>query len=216
MRRAVRTLAHRILRVPLKPVSGTLCRAVRAKHLRRTPPEPLYYRGSERGARFTPHGGPAGLYLASDPATAFAEIRDLARGPDGQPLPLRPRGPVMLVYVETDVDCVLDLTDADTRSTLRVSRKAIQAEWEEPMLAYLAGRGAMPLTQLIGTAAHVTAEVKGILYPSARWDGGLCLTIFPDRLTASDHVASYDPDGVLAQTLPAGASKEERPRREVR
>jgi hypothetical protein len=46
-----------------------------------------------------------------------------------------------LIYVETDLDRVLDLTDGDVRRALRVSRKAILEEWEAPMLAYLAARG---------------------------------------------------------------------------
>jgi RES domain-containing protein len=107
-----------------------------------------------------------------------------------------------LIYVETDLDRVLDLTDGDVRRALRVSRKAILEEWEAPMLAYLAGTGVMPPTQQIGAAAHITSVVKGILYPSARWKGGQCLVVFPDRLAASDRVASYDPTGALAQTLP--------------
>jgi RES domain-containing protein len=183
-------------------VSGTLCRAIRAKYLRRTPPEPLYYLASAaKGARYTPLNGPAGLYLASDPSTALAEIRDLAQDPAGKPLPLQLREPVMLVYVETDLDGVLDLTDAAVRRTLRVSRRAIVEEWEAPMLAYLAGRGAMPLTQQIGAAAHITRVVKAILYPSARWKGGRCLVVLPDRIAVSDRVASYDPTGGLTQAL---------------
>ncbi len=201
--RAVRTLARRIVRAPLVEVEGTLCRAVRAKHLRRTPPEPLYYHGSESGVRYTPRGGPAGLYLASDPATAFAEIRDLMQGPGGHPLPPTRRDPVTLVYVETEVGGVVDLTDASVRRALRVSRKAIMTEWQEPMLAYLAGKGPMPLTQQIGLAAHVSGVVGGILYPSARWKGGRCLVVFPDRLASGDRVASYDSEGMLVQVLTA-------------
>lgn len=199
--RAVRTLARRIVRAPLVEVEGTLCRAVRAKYLRRTPAEPLYYRASEIGARYTPRGGPAGLYLASDPATALAEIRDLMQSPTGQPLPPTRRDPVTLVYVDTEIERVLDLTDATVRRALRVSRKAIMAEWQEPMLAYLMGKGPMPLTQQIGLAAHVSGAIGGILFPSARWKGGLCLVVFPDRLAKGDRVASYDPEGVLGQVL---------------
>jgi RES domain len=76
---AVAALAYAIAAVPLRGVTGTLCRAVRARHLKeKQPPEPLYYLASARtGARFTPVGGPAGLYLATDQPTAFAEIGDL-------------------------------------------------------------------------------------------------------------------------------------------
>jgi RES domain-containing protein len=201
--REIRALARRIARAPLVDVKGTLCRAVRTTHLRRRPPQPLYYRGSEKGARYTPPGGPAGLYLGSDQPTAFAEIRDLEQGPGGAPRPLSPKMPTTLVYVEVALDRLLDLTDADVRRALRVSRRAIMAEWQPPMLAYVAGTGLMPLTQQIGAAAHLSTTVRGILFPSARWKGGTCLVVFPDRLTAVDLVAAYDPDGVLSQRLPA-------------
>ncbi len=199
--RAIRTLARRIVRAPLAEVEGTLCRAVRAKHLRRTPPEPLYYRASEDGARYTPSGGPAGLYLASDQATAFAEIRHLAQGPAGEPLPLQLHEPVTLIYVEVEVDRVLDLSDAQVRRGLRVSLRAILAEWQASMLAYLTGKEEMPFTQQIGLAAHISGVVKGILYPSARAKGGKCLVVFPDRIGPADYVASYDPASFLAQEL---------------
>jgi RES domain-containing protein len=183
-------------------VSGTLCRAVRARHLQRDPPEPLFYQASAaKGARYTLRGGAAALYLASDQPTAFAEIRDLVIGDAADPLPLAPHEPVTLVYVEIDLDRVLDLTDGSLRRALGISRKAILADWEAPMLAFLAGRGGMPLTQQIGTAAHSTSAVKGILYPSARKKGGQCIVVFPDRIAASDRVASYDPGGNLAQSL---------------
>jgi RES domain-containing protein len=165
------------------------------------PPEPLYYRGSERGGRYTPQGGPAGLYLASDHPTAFAEIRDLLQEPDGRLAPSTPHDPVTVISVETDLGQVLDLTDAAVRRALRVSRASIRGEWQAPMLTYLAGAGPMPLTQRIGLAAHVTGVVRGILYPSARWSDGRCLVVFPDRLAAGDSVASYDRTGVLAQQL---------------
>jgi RES domain-containing protein len=203
--RAIRTLARRIVRAPLVGVDGTLCRAVRAEYLRRTPPEPLYHRGSLQGRRYTPPGGPAGLYLAHDQPTAFAEIRDLVQGAGGFPFALQPHNPVTLVYVEVELGRVLDLTNKDTRRELRVSRRAILAEWEIPMLTYLAGAGTMPLTQQIGEAAHLSTMVSGILYPSARWAGGRCLVVYPDRLTAADRVYAYDPTGVLSQRLARSA-----------
>lgn len=200
--RAIETLANRISRAPLaQDAHATLCRAVEAKYLRRRPPQPLYYLGSLEGRRYTPPAGPAGLYLATDQPTAFAEIRNLYLGPGGQPLPLKPSPPVTLVYVAVELRRVLDLTDGAVRKAVRVSRKAILAEWEAPMLAYLSGSGPMPLTQQIGAAAHLSTAVQGIYYPSARWKGGRCLVVFPDRLTAADRVDAYDPTGVLSQQL---------------
>jgi RES domain-containing protein len=184
-----------------------LCRAVRSEYLRGPSPQPLFHEGSKQGRRYTPRGGPAGLYLASDELIAVREIRRLQLDSQQRPLPLHkrpPSDPVEIVDVETRVGRVLDLTDGEIRRRLRVSRKAILADWEAPMLAYLDGLGPMPLTQRIGLAAHVTRVVGGILYPSARHKHGVCLVVYPDRLAGGDRIAAYDSSGVLAQVLEPG------------
>jgi RES domain-containing protein len=201
----IRALGHWIAGLPLVRVERTMCRAVRARHLVRTPPEPLYHLGSAAfGARYTPLGGPPGLYLASDQPTAYAEIQDLFRGAGGKPLPLRPGDPVLTVYVVTRVRGVLDLTDARVRRALGVSQAAISGEWRAEMEGYLAGSSPMPLTQQIGAAAHATGRVRGILFPSARWKGGTCMVVFPDRLDPAegDRVHAVDATGTYAQRLP--------------
>ena len=199
--RAQRSLARRIARAPLEEIEATLCRAIREVNLRSDPRQPLYYYGSLEGRRYTPPAGPAGLYLATDPSTAFAEIRDLLQGPGERALPLSPHDPVTLVYVEVDLSGVLDLTNPDVRRQLRVSKRQILAEWEPAMLAYLASKGPMPLTQRIAEAAHLTGVVSGILFPSARWEGGRCLVVFPDHVRVGDRVQAYDTTGKLSQRL---------------
>lgn len=200
----IRALGYRIAGMPLLRVQLTLCRAVRVRHLLRTPPEPLYHLGSAKnGARYTPLGGPAGLYLASDQPTAYAELQDLFCDAVGRPLPLQPRDPVMTVYVETAVSGILDLTSHRVRRAVGVTTSTITDEWRPEMDRYLAGTAPMPLTQQIGHAAHATGRVRGILFPSARWKGGTCLVVFPDRLVAdSDHVLAMDSAGTYAQRLP--------------
>lgn len=201
----VLALSRAIAAVPLARIEGTLCRAVRARHLEREIPEPLHFAASARvGGRFTPLGGPAGLYLAADQPTALAEIRDLLLDPRGRPLPLAPRDPVTLVYVRLRLDGVLDLTRGDVRSRLRASRDALRAEWREAMEAHAAECGAMPLPQQVGLAAHRTGRIRGILYESARAAGRPCLVVFPDRLSAADHVEAQDAGGRYRQVLPAG------------
>jgi RES domain-containing protein len=184
----VAVLARAIAAVPLREVKGYLCRAVRSKHLKdRKPPEPLYFLASARaGARFTPVGGPAGLYLANDQDVALAEIRDVAFDAAGKRRPLRRRDAVTLVTALTRVQRVLDLTDPAVCGRIGVAPAEVVAEWKDDLEAYLAGRGPLPLTQQIGFAAHLTCRVRGILYPSARHPGGLCLCVFPDRLSAAD------------------------------
>ena len=201
----IRDLGYRIASMPLRTETLTLCRAVRTKHLARVPPEPLYHLGSAAfGARYTPLGGPAGLYLASDQPTAYAELQHLFLDATGRPLPLRAEDPVTIVYVGIDLRGILDLTDARVRSRLGVTKPEIGAEWRPMMEQYLLGRGLMPLTQQIGYAAHATARVRGILFPSARWKGGRCLVVFPDRLSATDgdRIEAIDSSGRYAQRIP--------------
>jgi RES domain-containing protein len=180
-------LARAIAALPLREVKGWLCRAVRSKYLKnRKPPEPLYFMGSARtGARFTPVGGPAGLYLADHQDVALAEVRDVVFDSSGKRRPLRRRDAVTLVTALTRVQGILDLTDADVLRRIGITADDVAAEWQTTMEEYLAGRGPLPLTQQIGTAAHLTGRVSGILFPSARHPGGLCVCVFPDRLSAT-------------------------------
>ncbi|MFL5538673.1 MAG: RES family NAD+ phosphorylase [Longimicrobiaceae bacterium] len=202
---AVDDLAYAISAAPLRGIDMTLCRAVRAHHLEKSPPEPLYFEGSARvGARFTPLGGPAGLYLAADQVTAFAEIRDLFFDSKRIPRGLKPHDPIVLVYVRTVVNGILDLTDASVRRRLRVGRAALRGSWRRAMHAYLAGRGSLPFTQQLALAAHLTGRVSGIWYDSTRAHRGHCLVVFPDRLSAAagDLVEVHDTTGKYAQRLP--------------
>ena len=159
-------LARAIAATALRDVNGYLCRAVRSKHLNRKPPEPLYFLASARdGARFTPVGGPAGLYLANHQEVALAEIRDVAFDAAGKRRPLRRRDAVTLVTALTRVRGVLDLTDPAVCHRVGVTPAEVTAEWADVLEAYLAGRGPLPLTQQIGRAAHLTGRVRGILFP---------------------------------------------------
>lgn len=204
--RGIRAFAGRIAPLPLHGVEGTFCRAVRSRYLDARPRQPLYYLGSAAaGRRYTPLGGPAALYLADHHYTAFSETRDLLYDVSGKLLPITPRDPATLVTVEVAVrKGIMDLTDEAVRTKLGVTEDEILAEWEHSMEAYLAGTGEMPVTQQIAQAAHLTRRVRGIHYPSARYHGGSCLAVFPDRLSRSDgdFIAVHDSTGALAQRLP--------------
>lgn len=176
---AVAALARALTAVPLRGIDATLCRAVRAKYLDRDPPEPLFFLGSSRaGARYTPLGGPAALYLATDQTTAFAEIQDLFFDSHGWPRPLRAADPVTLVCVRVAMGGVLDLTDADTLRRLALTTDGLRGEWRPAMEAWVASGGPMPLTQRLGLAAHLTGRVRGIWFRSARAGRGHCLAVF--------------------------------------
>jgi len=131
-------------------------------------------------------GGPAGLYLADDQDVALAEVRDVVFDASGKRRPLERRDAVTIVTAVTRLRGVLDLTDAAVRQRIGITPADVAGEWTGELETYLAGRGPLPLTQQIGLAAHLTGRVRGILFPSARHPGGLCLCVFPDRLSAVD------------------------------
>ena len=187
---------------PLVDVSGPFYRGVADRQLQSAAPKPLYADGSLHGARYTPVGGPAGLYLASDPAIVSTELRliDL-RGL----VPTRAalKEPYVTLSVEAHVTNVLDLTDAKIRRRLRVSMAELRADWERGMTKHAASRGVMPLTQRMGYAAHTTTLIRGLLVKPARARHGENLVVFPDRLVAGeDSLAVFDPMGRLASRMP--------------
>ena len=201
----VADLARVIAAIPLRGIDATLCRAVRAKYLDREPAEPLYYLGSSAvGARYTPLGGPAALYLAADQTTAFAEIQDLFFDPFQHPRPLLARDPVTLVYVRVALGGMLDLTDDGTLRRLGLPADGLCGEWRPAMETWLGGGGAMPLTQQVGLAAYLTGRVRGIWFASARVRDGRCLAVFPDRLVPGmgDVVEVHDSSGRYGQRFP--------------
>jgi RES domain-containing protein len=187
---------------PLIDESGPFYRGVADRHLQSAAPKPLYSGSSLLGARYTPIGGPAGLYLASDPAIVSTELRliDL-RGivPTSAAL----KEPYVTLSVDARVTKVLDLTDTKIRRRLRVSLAQLRADWERGMAKHAVGRGVMPLTQRMGYAAHTTTLIRGLLVKPARARHGENLIVFPDRLVAGeDSLDVYDPTGRLSVRMP--------------
>ena len=82
---AVQEIAQRVVQCGRRRISGTLHRATYDKYLHPSDgsaPAPLYFAGSLSGRRYTPRGGPAGLYLSFDPLTPLAELRLVELHPD--------------------------------------------------------------------------------------------------------------------------------------
>lgn len=197
------TLGARLDTADRVDVAGTFYRGVRAAYLTRTPPTPLYYAASLRGARYTPPvWGPAGLYLAADQATVLAELRDLAIHVGGRVRSGEARDPVTLFSVDVAVDAVLDLTDAATRRHMNLALAAIRTEWQEQQRAWLLRAEPPPMTQLLGALVYQAGVFGGILFPSARYRYGVNLLVFPDRLAGDAHVTVQDTTGQFAQALP--------------
>lgn len=174
------------------------------KHLNsRTPPDPLYHAGGAGGRRYTPPGGPLGLYLSHDPATPAAELRTVLFDDSGSVSSVS-HDPITTIAVDAHVSRVLDLTSTTTRRALTVTAKQLKLDWEDGQKQYLAGSGPMPPTQLIAFAAHVTGLVCGIKYRSVRASFGVNLVVFPDRLDAAlgDAIVVTDSSGRYSGRLP--------------
>lgn len=175
-------------------------------HLERpggTKPEPLYFLGSLAGRRYTPRGGPAGLYLAFDPSTPPAELRAVVFE-HGFPVSSQEHDPIVTIAVRSVVHHVLNLMDPVTVTTLELRDADLKADWEGGQAEYLAGTAPMPATQLLALAAHESGLCAGIKYPSARTDFGVNLVVFPDRLDAGrgDRLEVVDSAGRFTQCLP--------------
>jgi|GEM_PF-3388134 RES domain-containing protein len=185
-----RTVYRAMLEIFLHPLSGAT-------------PEPLHYLGSLAGGRYTPRGGPAGLYASFDPATPIAELRAVVFT-EGVPTATADHMPIVSLAVHCDVRRILDVTADDICAPLDLHPADLAADWQSGQEVYLRGEGPMPATQLLALAAHETAIFAGITYPSARTDFGTNLVIFPDRLNGpeGDRLEVIDPSGRYSQRLP--------------
>ncbi len=148
-------------------------------------PLPLFSEGArQRGARYTPIGGPASLYLALDPQTAYAEanrVHTQAWRSAPASAPVLP--PTVLISVRARLDSVLDITDAAIQQTLQTTNRELLRPWR---LAQ--ARGHAVATQLLGQAAFDCASIQAIRYPSAQSAGAHCLVVFPERLVTPAYV----------------------------
>jgi hypothetical protein len=200
---SIAAVAERLTRVRRLTVTRTLHRAMYLAHLEQpgATPEPLFYKGSLAGRRYTPRGGPAGLYLAFDPSTPPAELRAVVFE-HGFPVRSEEHDPIITIAVRSVVHHVLDLTDAATLAALDLTDADLEADWEAQQVTYLAGAAAMPATQLLALVAHASGLFTAIRYPSARTGFGVNLVVFPDRLGAGDLLEAVDTTGRYAQRLP--------------
>ena len=215
---ALLEIAQRLLNVPRRVVTERLYRATydRFLHLPDTPaPIPLYFNGSVAGRRYTPRGGPAGLYLSTDQLTPIAELQQLniqlgQRSEirhSTQSHAERREDPVIVISVDARLGRVLDVTDAATCSILDLRSAELNVDWERQQQEFLAGNAPMPPTQLLALAAHLTGEITAIMYTSVRTPFGTNIVVFPDRLGADDALEAIDSTGRLTQRLAAPASE---------
>jgi hypothetical protein len=151
------------------------------------------------GARFTPRGGFGSLYLASDAMTALREVSAV--------FGLRTiRTPPWTVFaVEGFLQRVLDLTDEGVLDRLKTSRSELTGDWLLGQDLHQHGKGPLPPTQLLATAAYETGKVVAMRYHSAKnIQTGFNWVVFADRLLPDQpsFLKVYDPSRLLRQELP--------------
>lgn len=164
--------------------------------------QPLFAaRGGLTGSRFVPPEGPAALYAAFHPATAYREGNQdffrLAATPAGQNLirmgGLRP-DPVVIISAHVRASILLDLRDEDTRHLLGIQNvREIRGPWK--------GVPHAP-TQVLGEIVFRDRHFEGIVYPSVRNPGFPCLILFPDRLRRRSRIHFIDRTSGLTSQLP--------------
>lgn len=192
--------------LPTYAFEGILYRAVDLEALfgfhQPTPypqPLPLFSEGArQRGARYTPIGGPASLYLALDPQTAYAEANRIhtqvwiGATANSSALP-----PTVLISVRARIESILDITDASIQQALHTTDPELLRPWR---LAQ--SRGRMVATQRLGQAAFDCGSLQAIRYPSVQSAGAPCLVVFPDRLVTPAYVETIDQHLNIPQRLP--------------
>lgn len=186
--------------LPLIPLSGPWARVVEFRHLRQTPPEPLW--SGNASSRFNPKQAFRRLYLASNVETALKEM-----GAVFLDRPIR-NPPWTLVSVEGILENVLDLTDPAIHQHLATSISELTGDWRYSEDLYLEGKVPMPPTQLLGKAAFESGRILGMRFHSAKNTGqGTNIVVLTDRLTRNQasFLEVYDPSGSLQQRLPASS-----------
>jgi len=152
---------------------------------------------STGGARFTPRGSFETVYLAEDPITALAEVSGIFVHPQAPAVTLQTQ-PWVFVTVRGVLQSVLDLTDAGVMTAVGSNRQELTGAWR------LAASGSTEApTQLLGRVCHDSRRFDAIrFFSSKNPPSGVCLGVFPDRLSGVAFIEVFDPNGNLRQRLP--------------
>jgi RES domain-containing protein len=180
---------------PRTPFEGIAYRSIALRHfMPPATPSPLYAAMPGRlGTRYVSSGtGIPSLYLATEVETAHRE----GNQPFYESLLAMPPGPVGLVWpdevsvigVQVRLGRILDVRDVAVQMKLGTSMSELRGPWKRIPDAP---------TQRLGAAVEADGEFEGLLYPSARHDGGSCLVVFPKIVKKGDFVEFRSTTGVL-------------------
>jgi RES domain-containing protein len=163
-------------------------------------PRPLWGIGSiKNGGRYNKPETFEVIYLAEDPITALAEVNLVF---SSNPALGKIKGPPMVhIAVDGILESVVDITLPDAQSALATSHQELTGAW----LWEQAQTGEAP-TQRLGRVAFESERLCGLRYPSSKNPGGVCVAVFPDRLTGGSYVQVFDPFDNLAQRIPPNPS----------
>jgi hypothetical protein len=201
--------------LPRIALSGPWYRVVKFEHLKGPPPpakkgpvRPLWPGGApSEGARFTRKStatsGIKSLYLATDVMTAVEEVTQVLR-PAGSPVPLI-FVPYVLLTVQGVLTSLVEVSDVAIQAKLHTNHAELTGDWQTMQVDYLAGKGPLPPTQVLGQAAFDAGGIVGLVYKSAKSSTKVdALLIFRDRLaSAGCYVELFNkPGGKLQQRLP--------------
>ena len=212
----VTKLRRALAKQPRVSYSGPWYRAVVFDYLLKPPPgvtagspvQPLWPGGARRkGARFTPKETPAPgidcLYLATDELTPMLEVSGVLR-PPGSPVPLVFE-PQVLMTVRGVLTNIVDITQLGVQTALGTSHAELTGDWLVPQEQYLAGKGPMPPTQVLGQAAYEDGNILGLAYRSTKSStSSLGIVVFTERLAkVFSYLELYNKiGGTLQQRLP--------------
>lgn len=191
-------LAAALATIAPVPVAGPFFRTVAFKYLQRagrTAPSILSgVPGRERGGRYNPAGGARTTYIAESPETALSEGVRPFLGSGAAPALTRP---LVMLTIRGQLQRVLDLLDPRTQA--RVGTDA--AELVAPYL--LEALREETATQRLGRLTYRSGRFEAIRGPSAQRAGGHTIAVFSERVVVPSKLEVYDPDGILAEQLPA-------------
>ncbi len=149
----------------------------------------------KRGGRYNPKEVLEALYLADTPLTALQEI-NLVKVTDAAILSAK-SSPRLLLSVEVALSAVLDMTTAQTQSTLGTNLQELTGNW-----LVMNASGQVAPTQTLGATVYRQKNVEALRVPSAQNPRATNLVIFPDRLQPGSYVRVYDDSGLIDATLP--------------
>jgi RES domain-containing protein len=130
-------LADALRKLPTVSFAGTLYRAIdyEALHGFHSPtsyqPNPLYCHGAVvNGARYTPRGGMASLYLAEEYTTAYEEANQAFLAVQAiNPKAVRGIPPTVLLSARAEIATVLDISDPAVQHALSTNLAELTAPW---------------------------------------------------------------------------------------